>query len=877
MHYSTLTSFLCCLLLAPLAHAQGVRGTVKSGDGKPLEFTTIFVPETGSGTSANTDGFYEIRLPAGNYTLVFQHLGYKTSVQKIALGETFKTLDIVLEEQPLELNLVDVSGGQEDIAYTVMRKAIAKASFHRQQVDSYSAQVYIKGSGRLKKVPFLLKKTLEKEGIDDKTAFVSESVSKIEYRRPNYFKETVISVYTRGDDNDIDPNSYLNGSFYEPEIAEVVSPLSPRAFAHYRFELEGFFMDRGYGVNKIRVIPRSRGDNVFEGSIYIVEDEWSIHSLALKAYKMGVGFLVRQTYAPVDNKVWLPVNHKFEVDAKVLGFDFEYNYLATVSDYKVTVNPDLQMDVKVIDENIEKELAAELARRKKESPKAGGIEEKLASGQELTRKDLRRLMRDYEKEERKADKTPEVVVIEEYSIDSLAANRDSLYWEALRPVPLTTFEVRSYLRADSLRQVEAEKEEQEEEVNVVKRKNKKGAFSPWDIVTGSSYKVGKGQQIRYESPFTLARFNPVEGFVLMTNLTYTHRKEGNRFAVQYTPRYSFAREALSGKGNISYGYGAADRRKQTLLEGGRYTYQYYPGGSVSELFNAYQNLVLHRNFISLYEKDFLRIQQDWKIRENWSLSGGAEYAERQALFNNTTQTWFVREDGGYAPNNPPNREALLPIREREKAVVVNLRLEARPWQKYKLYNNKRQPIEDSSPTIVAEYRKGIAGVAGSQVNYDLIDLSFRHTFRTGAAGKWDFKADLGMFLNNASLGFADFKHFRGNRLGFTTSDPVGSFRLMDYYLHSTQDKYAALHLHYRFRKFLFTQIPEVWLLGIKENLFVNYLATPTSQNYVELGYGLDNIFQLLRLEAAVAVQDGRYLRFGVLLGISASIGGISIE
>ncbi|MDV7399646.1 DUF5686 family protein, partial [Arthrospira platensis SPKY1] len=117
--------------------------------------------------------------------------------------------------------------GTEDPAYTVMRKAIAKASYHRQQLDSYEAEVYIKGSGRLKNAPFFLRKTLEKEGIDSSMAFTSESVSRIRYQRPNIFEETVISIYSQGDANDTSPNSYINGSFYEPKIAEAISPLSP--------------------------------------------------------------------------------------------------------------------------------------------------------------------------------------------------------------------------------------------------------------------------------------------------------------------------------------------------------------------------------------------------------------------------------------------------------------------------------------------------------------------------------------------------------------------------------------------------------------------------------------------------------------------------
>jgi hypothetical protein len=118
----------------------------------------------------------------------------------------------------------------------------------------------------------------------------------------------------------------------------------------------------------------------------------------------------------------------------------------------------------------------------------------------------------------------------------------------------------------------------------------------------------------------------------------------------------------------------------------------------------------------------------------------------------------------------------------------------------------------------------------------------------------------------------DYKHFLGNRTPFATSDPVGSFRLLDYYQHSTADKYFTANVHYHFRKFLVTAIPIVRLTGIRENVFVNYLASPTSRNYTELGYSIDGILRIFRLEAAASFQDGRYQNYGFRIGIATSIG-----
>jgi hypothetical protein len=63
------------------------------------------------------------------------------------------------------------------------------------------------------------------------------------------------------------------------------------------------------------------------------------------------------------------------------------------------------------------------------------------------------------------------------------------------------------------------------------------------------------------------------------------------------------------------------------------------------------------------------------------------------------------------------------------------------------------------------------------------------------------------------------------------------------------------------------------MLGIRENVFINYLATPTSKNYTELGYSIDGILRLFRLEGIVAFRDGKYLDYGFRIGISATLTG----
>jgi hypothetical protein len=448
----------------------GVRGVVKSNDDGLLPFATIFVKQNGSGTTTNEKGVYEIELAPGWYDLVFQFLGYETTLRKVEITNGFIQLDVIMKPQPTILPEFVTGGNAEDPAYTIMRKAIAKANYHRNELDWYSARVYIKGVGKLKDYPWLAKKAVEKEGIKKNQAFVSESVSDIKYTRPNKFEEKVISIRSDGKDNNTSPNQFVFGSFYEPMIAETVSPLSPKAFSYYKFEYLGTFKDREYDVSRIKVTPRSKGDDVVDGEILIVENWWSIHSVDLHTTKLGIDIWVKMMSAPVEDKVWLPVSHRFKVDGKFFGFEFEYNYLATVSNYKIQVNPKVYVETKqmeVVDEKIEKEEAKEIekkyataksSKQKAQIDKTKELQERLSSGKEITRKELNTLMKEYEKEEIKKSKEPEVVSNTSFKIDSGAYKKDSVYWTHVRPVPLTIDEVVGYKKMDSIAEVKRKEE-----------------------------------------------------------------------------------------------------------------------------------------------------------------------------------------------------------------------------------------------------------------------------------------------------------------------------------------------------------------------------------------------------------------------------------
>jgi len=886
MNYQKILSLFIITLFSLQLFAGGIRGSIKDEKGQALPFATIFIKSEGTGTTTNVEGNYAIKLRPGTYECLYQYLGYQSVLKTVTVKSSGVTvMDVILKQEILDLKMIEVVAGQENPAYTIMRKTIAKTKYHLQQLDSYDATVYMKGTGRLVKAPFWIRRTLKKEGIDPDKAFTSESVSEVSYKRPNTYTENVISVYSHGDDNSTDPNQYLNGSFYEPKLAGSVSPLSPKAFGYYRFALEGTFYDQGTLVYKISVTPRSRGDKVFEGTLNIVDEGWSIHSLDLTTRQLGISFNIKQIYKPIEDIAWQPVSHTFDVTGKILGFGFEYKYLATVSNYQIQLNPDLQVEMVVIDETIEKEKAAKLKKQEKERSKKqkkrdkemSEIQAKLEDGKEINRKDLRKMMRNYEKEEQKEAEEPKVQSNRTYTVDSLAAKRDAAYWADIRPVPLTTLEVRGYAFQDSLVAVKKAKENPDALKAATGKKNR---YMPWDILTESAHKLAKGTYLNLGSPLKNFNFNTVEGYRTSYDVNVSTRLENkNKLRVGSKTAYSFARNRFMPKGYIKLDYGKSMQKGKFLLEGGRQTEQINNENPIAPIVNSFMTLLFEANYMKILEKDFVKISNDIYVRPNFRLVTEAEWARRKHLENQDVQPWFKDRNYDYTSNSPVNLELDTTFFETHKAFTVHLGMEYEPWQRYFVKNGRRNISARPTPIFSLDYRKGIPDFADSSTDFDQIEIGFKHKFEVGVRGTLGFNLKLGHFLNNENVQFPDFKHFKGNRTPFVTTDPVETFRILDYYDYSTDETYFMGHAHYQFRKFLVTQIMEAQLIGLKENIFVNYLESDKSQHYTELGYTIENIFRFFRLEFVTSFQNFKYENWGVRIGISSEFGGglIAVE
>src|SRR5690606_19883024 len=201
-----LRTILCLFALTIGLHsfAGTISGKVTDDKGNPLPYASISIKGTTKGTNANGAGNYSITLQPGKYIIVCEYVNYRKEEKEIIVTTENITLDFSLSIQELTLGEVVVKKG-EDPAYAIIREAIKKRPYYNNQVDSFEVDVYIKGLMRSRGLPDkVFGKKVEREtndGLDSlarRILFLSESLTKVSFKKPDKIKYNVISSRQSG-------------------------------------------------------------------------------------------------------------------------------------------------------------------------------------------------------------------------------------------------------------------------------------------------------------------------------------------------------------------------------------------------------------------------------------------------------------------------------------------------------------------------------------------------------------------------------------------------------------------------------------------------------------------------------------------------------
>jgi hypothetical protein len=884
---------LLILIFCGELSSQVLKGTITNSSGEPIPYSTVYIRELQQGTTSNTKGNFEIHLKEGKYTIIFQSLGFAPDIREITLGKNTVSLNIRLQVQYYEIPEVRITATGEDPAYGIMRKVIGFAPYYLNQISHYKAEVYLKGNLVINKIPKLIQRSINKDarnesGNSEKSpaikqgdSYLMESVNELEFNAPDKYVQRVLSYQSSfpSQGNEISPMNFIEASFYQPLIGKIaISPLSPQAFSHYNFKYLGSSPQGNYIINKIQVIPKRKSQQVFDGTIFIIEDLWCLHSVDLVNENIAGRVRIQQMYIPVQEDFWMPVSHKFEIKISIIGFKADAGYGSSIKYQEVSPNTKLKKP-EMIYVDSRKNTASPKPKVDTVSSKNRREIEKILSKDELSNRDMIKLSGLMEKESKKsqndsARKSLEIKETVTHIIEKDAAKKDSSYWAEIRPIPLSEIEHRSLRTGDSLKAKLALKEAGKDTLTAKKSKETRFSRFVKEINRGHTWSDSSGLRFTFGGLIKTNKitFNPVDGFTYGIDFRISKSwKNGN--AISFFPdiRYAFSRQQFMWRLNGQYRFDRMEQR-QLYLRAGMTGMDFNNNGSVDVTINSITSLFLKSNYLKLYESNYLIAGFRTEITNGLYGDLSMAYDDRRIL-TNTSEYSFSRSSTEYTENIPDNPFLLNSIPppnllQTQRHYNITAAVTFTPRQKYRIRENVKIPSGSEWPTFTLSWKhifNEFPESPSSWKQYDAIRFGVSKRKDIGAFREYYWIFRTGGYLNNSDISYFDYFHFSSQQLPVLLNNYRDAFMLPGYYSLSTPEFFTEGHIKYTTPYFLIKLLPVVSNTLIRENLSASVLWSHNQQLYTEVGYSLSQIFLMFEVGVYAGFDNYDYKSFGVKL------------
>lgn len=798
------------LLITTIVQSQ-ITGIVKDTSGQPLPYVNIFIENTYKGTTSNEDGYFELNISkTGNHTVVFQFLGYKTLQKKLEISQFPHAIDVVLEEENINLNEV-VIDAKENPANQIIKAAIAKRQLHLEKLNAYTADFYSKGIIRIVDAPenFMGQDVGDFDGALDSTRtgilYLSETMSKIKYLKPELF-ESVTASKVSGNSTGISFNSAMDVDFnlYNNTVNinnDIISPIADYAFNYYKYKLEGeFYDDEGHLIHKINIIPKRENDRVFSGSIYIVEDTWALYGIDIQVKGSQIQVLAADTIRIRQNLTYDKSEDQWLVRAQTI--DFDYSFLGFKGDGSFVANyTNYILDPESKDRNNKNEILV------------------------------------FEKD---------------------ANKKEVEFWNNKRPVPLTTEELKDYIRRDSLETLRSSKTY----LDSIDTENNK--FKIINLLTGYSFKNSfKKRSFRISGPLEGVHFNTVQGYNVSLDANFTKRYNNykNFVSIDGDLNYSVETKRLRGTLGGRYKFNAINNATAWANFGAK-TQQFNRSNPISNLHNDISSLFFENNFMKIYDKQFAEIGYAQELFNGLRFSSQIAYENRKVLFNTSDEVINPQDNIEYTSNNPlaPNDFGSAPFTNHD-LILLDLGIGIRFGEKYMSYPDLKFNISNSDyPQLYFNYSKGFSASV-SDYNFDHFNVRLRQNINLKTTGILKYNLSTGTFFENKDLAFTDYKHFNGNLTHVNTKgNYLSSFKNMGYYDFSTSNNYFEYHLEHDFKGYILGKIPWVNTLNLNLVIGAHGIGIKNESPYKEFNIGLGNIgwkkYRFLRVDYVRSYVNG---------------------
>ncbi|MFI8378273.1 DUF5686 and carboxypeptidase regulatory-like domain-containing protein [Leeuwenhoekiella sp. NPDC079379] len=787
-----LKKLLFAIFILICIKVQGqITGNVTNAQNEPLPYVNIYLKNATTGTTTNSDGQYSLSFDkAGTHTITFQFLGYTTKDVEVTITDFPFTLNTVLEEETTSLDEV-ILDSKVNPADRIIQEVLKEKPQTLSKQKAYTADFYSRGLWRVENAPekFFGQELGDLGGGLDSTrtgiVYLSETISKIAYQEPDDFKEVITASKVSGDSNGFSFNSAQEAdfSFYSNTLeiqAQIVSPIADNAFSYYTYKLVGTFKEGDKLINKIQVTPKRKNDRVFDGVIYIVEDDWQLYGADLNTSGAAIqvpfidSLVFKHSFKyNATQKLWVKISQSIDFSFKLFGFGGNGRFSAVYSNYDFKPQFD------------RKSFSNEVLSFKPEANK-----------------------------------------------------KDSAFWQQIRPIPLTLEERADYTKKDSLQEIRDSKPYKD---SVDSARNK---FKFTDVLMGYSYQNTYDRwRLSYDAILPSISFNTVQGFNATTGLTYSTWSDNYKSVTNLSvnANYGLDDERLRFTGRFAKRFDPI-KKTTVILEGGIKIQQFNAEEPITAIGNTLSTLFWKKNFAKFYELNFARAAFSQELFNGFQLIAQAGYEKRLPLFNTTDQTFFNKKFS-YTSNNPLSPQDFNTAAIQTHSLgKVNIQAVINFDQKYMSYPDGKFKTDDSKyPTLLLNAEQTFAA---SEAGYNFTELKaeIRQEITLGNKGNLGYAFSGGTFLDANDISFVDYQHFNGNQTNINyRNNRLSGFNNLTYYDYSTNKSFFEAHVEHNFKGFILGKIPGIRALNLNLVTGVHSLITQENKPYTEFNIGVDNL------------------------------------
>ncbi|MBI3133171.1 MAG: carboxypeptidase-like regulatory domain-containing protein [Bacteroidetes bacterium] len=732
----------------PAVSQYAIKGVVLDEAGNGIPGVRVALENTTYGVPANVQGNYFLEVPGeGTYVLTFSMIGFEKKSDTLVVTEKLTYHKTVLLEKSTELGTVEVYADKRDIAKEVIGHVIDNKKNLGKRFDTYQCNTYIKTSlEKENRMPFITKAdTLGKQRMN-----LIESYSITSFEQNATYHEQIIAHHDYAEKSNSTVTVSVDFSNPDNLIPTQVIEYNPYIF----FE-------------KVQDGDVDPYQNLID--LPKISSKQLVSPVAVNAF-INYKYDLAGVFCENGQKIYeIKVEPRFKEGPLFSGTLFIIDSLWVIKSMDLSINSaamDYFKEFRIIHdfENIDGNWVA--VRRE--------FIYSMNDGTDLVMANTRVQHSDYVFNQGFDEKEYKNSVM---SYNDDAFDKDSLYWAAARPIQLKPEELTYIHEQDSI----------DRELNSFAHIDSLNAeynrLTVWDfLLNGVGFRNReKGQEIYIAPLISQPQFF---GFG-----PYRHKLAGT-----YSKEFENGQK-IALNGEIDYGFKYKDLKGMLGVE-----YTYLPkhfgslkvsGGDVYDLVNNYESIVNTGASSNFVRKKFFGIAQRYELVNGLYGRVSYDYSTRIAVPELKRAPWLDS-----LMNNVGSDIQAKPF-ETYTVSIFELELLYRFKQSYIYKKGKKIIIGTAYPELKLNYKIGVPGLFGSDVNFSFLELgaSDEITFGTFGNMKWNLVAGSFMGSNIDDIRFIEHKFFRGSDL-FFFSNPLKSLQLLDSTLHTARPYLQAFVIHH---------------------------------------------------------------------------------